>query len=169
MKTRDQIEKTFVASRGTMIAVFALTCVNIVLLLTNSDFYFLFSASLPQIALFLNSTFNFWTGEYTFATLSIVLAFVATLPYLGFWFASSKNKMWILAALVYFVIDLIVLAFLVARAGGFGEFDFFIIVELAFFVWILVSLILGTKAWLDSKKLPPPSDDFGQAPPQNHI
>ncbi|MCL2753470.1 MAG: hypothetical protein FWE44_04900 [Defluviitaleaceae bacterium] len=164
MKTREQLEKAYTAARGTMIAVFAFTCINIVLQITNAELFFLFSASLPQLALFLDATVDLWTREYTFTALGIALAFVAALPYIVFWFASSKSKVWILAALIYFAIDLIVLIVLVVMAGGFGEFDVFLIIELVFLAWILISLAMGTKAWLDLKKMPPTDQ-----PPQNHL
>jgi len=162
----SKIEQTFRASRGTLIAVFALTVVNLVLSIMNSDLHFLFSANLSLIALYSNSAWDWVTGDYVFSTVGIALAFLAALPYLALWFASAKNKMWIAVGLGYFVIDIIVFAVLLGRAWGAFETDISFIIELVFLGWILVSLVLGTKAWLDSKKLPPSEPP---TPPQNHM
>ena len=57
------------------------------------------------------------------------------------------------AALVFFSIDLLAVLALVLMF--LEEFDFSLMIELAFFAWILYYLVIGTRTWFKLKKLPP--------------
>ncbi|MCL2812710.1 MAG: hypothetical protein FWD25_12595 [Clostridia bacterium] len=153
MKSREQLEKTFNTSRGNLLAVVVLTSVNILLTVTNTDLHFLFSASIPMLLLYLGSEFSFITDSFTFTALGIGAAFLAISFYGLFWFLSKKRKGWIVAALVFFSIDVLFILWLIFPITD--GLDFSLVIELAFISWIMYYLITGTKAWYQLKKMPP--------------
>jgi len=151
--TQENLEKKFTLSRNNLLAVIAFTCVNIVLALTNADFYFLYSASIPLYFLFLDSVFYTLTDTFSFSSLGIIAAFASVSLYGIFWVLSKNYKGFIIAALAYFSIDVFVTLLLLASMAG--DLEVFSIIELLFMGWIMFHLINGTIAWAKMRKLPP--------------
>ena len=165
MKTREAITKTYNLARGNLAAVIIFTCINIFLIISNSNLFFLFSASIPIFLLYQGAEFSAWTGSYSFALSGIVLAFAAVSSYAIFWLLTRWHKGWILAALMFFTLDILlllwlILAFPLPNSGG------SVVIELAFRAWIMYYLIIGTRAWYQLKQMPPADepiyDDFGE-------
>ena len=77
MTTREQLEKVYSNSRANLLLVIAFTTVNVILAMTNSDMYFLFSASIPMFLLYIGAEYSVVTDLYTFAMPGIVAAFGA--------------------------------------------------------------------------------------------
>ena len=148
---RAQLEKTFSISRNKLLAVLAFTCVNLVLSLTNSDFFFLFSARIPLFLLYLDA-YQWATDQYSFSMFGIIAAFSSVSLYAIFWGVTKKYKGWIIAALVYFSVDILITVILVLATGM--EFELFSIIEIAFMAWILFYLISGTRAWAKLRNMP---------------
>ena len=152
INTREQLEKKFNMSRNNLLAVIAFTCINLILALTNSDLYFLFSASIPLILLYLGSEFVWHNGTIMFSAIGIAAAFTSVSLYGVFWILSKNYRAWIIGALVYFSIDILVsLLFLFVLADGIEAFS---IIELVFLAWIMYYLITGTVTWSKLRKLP---------------
>ena len=149
---REKLEKKFSISRNNLLAVIAFTAINIVLVLTNSDWYFLFSASIPIFVLFLGSEFINFAGDISFAAQGIAASFISLSIYGIIWGITKKHKAWIIAALVYFSIDIFLSLYLLATV--IDEFEAVTIVELAFRGLIMFYLISGTVTWAKLRKLP---------------
>ena len=151
LNARAQLERTFSISRNNLLAVLAFTCINLVLALTQSDFFFLFSARIPLILLYIDA-YEWTAGSYDFSMFGIIAAFSAVSLYAIFWGVAKKHRAWIIAALVYFSLDILLTVIFVLAAGV--EFEVFSIIEIAFMAWILFYLISGTRAWSKLRKMP---------------
>ncbi|MCL2526021.1 MAG: hypothetical protein FWE46_03095 [Coriobacteriia bacterium] len=149
---RESAEKRFESSRNGLLAVLALTCVNIALVIANFDLFFLFSAYLPMDLLFMGAEF-YGAHDFTFSTLGIIAAFAATSVYGIIWLATKKYRVWMIAALVYFLLDIALsVPWLIGQFAG--EFDFTLVIELGFIAWILYYFVTGVIAWYQLKTMP---------------
>ena len=156
-------ETRYKNARMNLLMVFAFTLINIVLLITNSNLYFLFSASIPQyiasIAMYMCGKFpsDYYTPEELeagFLDDSVFIVFIAvaiilTLFYLLSWFMSDKKHVgWLIFSLVLFSLDTIAMLLLYG-------ISFDIILDILFHGWVLYYLISGVSAHFKLKKLPP--------------
>jgi hypothetical protein len=147
-KKQAQIFKN---ARGNLLLVVILTLVNIIMIAAESDFSFLFSATLPQIAM-----------VYTaLAAWSMVAGFFVGLICIGvyflFWALSKKYRVFILIALILFSIDMLFFFLFIVSVN---EFDFASIIHFAFMCWVLCCLIVGTKAWAILRRIHPHEVDM---------
>lgn len=114
--TQAQVDKnsreylTFQRNTGrlTMLAFAAFTVVNLVLLVTQTNYFFLFSAAVPYYLTMFGMAFDSGAvGNYTIAALGISAAILAV--YLLCWVFSKKRNGWLVMALALAVMDLIAL------------------------------------------------------------
>jgi len=145
MKTREQLVKNFNSSRSNLLAMIILTSINILLAVANSDLYFLFSANIPRVLFYLGSGFS--------VTFGIIAAFIAISFYVVCWVLSKNHRGWIVAALAFFIIDALILLWILFNFVY--RVDFSLIIELVFFAVIMYHLISGTRAWYSLRKMPP--------------
>lgn len=159
--TRETLETRVKTSRGNLLLVVAFTVINIVLLVIESDSYFLFSAYVPYVIVATGMMFcGMYPSEYftpeeladitvldqSSFPIFIVVAAVILLLYLCSWFFSKNNKMgWLIFALIIFSIDTLLLL------SGFSADS---IVDIIFHGWVIVSLVLGINACSKLKKMP---------------
>lgn len=160
---RQVLETKIKNARSNLLLVVVFTVVNILLLITDSSTYFLFSAYIPYIltdlgmllcgmypAEFYDEYFPISECLDTSAIgffLGIALVMVAL--YLVSWIFSKKNKVgWLVFALVIFAVD-------TAGMLLFVGFALDSIVDIVFHVWVIISLSLGINACSKLKKLPP--------------
>ena len=161
MTERQKLEKRYRSALSSLLLIAAFSGVNLLLLLINSDKYFLFSAYIPYLlgdyAMFFGGRYPaetytefpdivfFGTGVFAAITAAAVL-FV--LFYLLCWFFAKKKKaVWLIFALSLFVIDTIIMFVVVG-------FYIDMIIDVIFHVWAIVSLALGISAHIKLKKLP---------------
>ena len=128
----------FNRARQTLLAVAAFTYINLLLELFGADIYLIYSAYIPQ-AVFWFVAYDI--GEFFTGT---VLAFLLTSIYLVFWILSKRWRALILVALIWFIIDTVFLLFVASFSGVFIDF----LIDIAFCIWISVSLMIGTHAWV---------------------
>lgn len=146
-----------VALASTNLVLFAiLTVVNMVLITANADISFSFSAEIPPILLVYGVSALKETGSAAVAAVFFVLAAVGV----GFIFLcavlSKKKPGWLIAALVYTVIDLLLALAVYAPYVVAGEMSpVAIVISLAFHIWMLYYIIKGISAASKLKKLPP--------------
>jgi len=162
LNSRQEFETKYRNSRANLLFVVAFTVVNILLLVINSNTYFLFSAFIPYVLVILGmDVCGMFPPEYygdefsdlTFFNTSVfavflVIALIITAVYFLCWIFSKNNrKGWLIAALVMFVID---------TAGMFFVNGFALdsIVDIAFHIWVIVSLSLGIHAGHKLKTMP---------------
>ncbi len=160
-------EQKYRRSRVNLLLVVVFTAINLLLLVTNADSYFLFSAFIPYfiatIGMLLCGRFpeEYYTGELAGMTfldnsvfiILLVISVVLTLLYLLAWILSSKNRVgWLIFALVFFGLDTIGLL-LISGISLDSVFD------ILFHGWAIYDLILGIRAHYKWKKLPPEEEN----------
>ena len=154
-------ENNYNGTRGNILLVVLFTAINIVLLISNSNKYFLFSAFIPY-ALFDVGRYicGMYPSEYydgmqymTFYqkevfVVMLIVAVVILVVYTLCWVFSKKLKVgWLITALVFFVLDTVAM-FLVS---GFMTES---LVDYLIHAWIIFSLSSGIYAYVKWKKAP---------------
>lgn len=159
---RDKLLGRFGAARSTLLSVLLFTAVNIVLLVTNANSYFLFSAFIPyaimDYAMYFCGKYpaEFYEGdisEYYFLDNSflvgalVVVAIILGL-YLLSWLLSKKPRVgWLIFGLVFFALDTVLMLLMGGEA-------FHTVLDFIFHGWVLISLIGGIISYYKLKKLP---------------
>lgn len=162
LSQRQVYAQKYQKSRLNLLLIVVFTAINLLLLVTNSDSYFLFSASIPyymtgmgmlMCGLFPEEFYGEEIAEYIFFDNSyfyilLAISVVITLLYLLAWLLSNKNRVgWMIFSLVFFGIDTAAMLWL----NGISVDG---ILDIIFHVWVLVSLISGIIAHYKLKKLP---------------
>jgi len=137
----------FSRSRANLIAVTAFTLVNVLLIYFESDWYLLFSATLPWYFM-LQAMMDVPIFGFDAQTIAyIVLAFSGVILYFLFWLLSGRFRWFMLIAMIFFAADTIFLAYLIMELSMFDSFDAGFILDAAFQIWIMFYLVTGTIAW----------------------
>ncbi len=159
LSPKEELENKYKSSLSNLLLVIAFTVINIVLLVTNSNTYFLFSAFLPYFAVdygkYLCGMYpqEYYEGDEIFFDSSFFVAMIAVaavmlLLYLISWIFAKKKKVgWLIFALVVFVADTVAM-FVLTEIGAES------LVDIVFHGWVIVSLIMGVNAFNKMKKLP---------------
>lgn len=160
---RRTLSTRYNSSAGNLLLVVIFTAVNLVLLLLQTDTYFLFSAFVP---FFLTTEGMLLTGRFSeeflgeelwmpavmgdgffWAMLAVAVVIVAL--YLVSFLLAKKQKIgWLIFALVFFSLDTLAMFAL----GGIDADTF---IDIAFHVWVIVSLSMGIHSYFALRKLPP--------------
>lgn len=165
LSNRQALEKKYNGSRMNLLLVVVFTVVNIILLVTNSNTYFVFSASIPYFLVGIAMEFcgmypeeyyteyygedlaNFQFTDTSFFVICLVIAIVIIALYLISWIFSKNNKTgWLIFALIFFAIDTLGMFVLLG-------INFDSIIDIAFHVWVIVSLFIGISAGSKLKNL----------------
>ena len=170
LSPRQRLENKYNGAKGNLLLVVAFTLINVILLITNANTYFLFSAYVPY---FLVDLGMFYCGKYpsefyaeyypdmSFVSSSlfyiiIAVAFVIILLYFISWLLIKKEKNgWLVFALVFFSFDTAIM-FL------FNGINSSMIMDILFHAWVIYSLAIGIDAYKKLKKL-----DMEEAEMQN--
>ena len=164
---RNVLENKYANARHNILLVVALTVINIVLLVTNSNTYFLFSAYIPYLLVDLGmllcgmyptemyiedmAGMEFLSKSFLITTVGI--AAVILILYILSWVFSKKPRVgWLIFALVFFGIDTLAMIFL---NGVVLES----VIDYVIHAWVIISLINGIIAYFKLKKLPEESDE----------
>ncbi len=159
---RQLLENKYLSARGNILLVVVFTVINIILLVTNSSTYFLFSAYIPFALVDLGMFFcgmyptefyddilaemQFLPKEVFWVTLAI--AIVILVFYVICWVFSKKFKAgWLITALVFFSIDTLAL-FLI------NGFVIDSVIDYLIHAWVIFSFANGLVAHSKLKKLP---------------
>lgn len=150
------------SARSNLLMVIIFTFLNIVLTTANSGFYMLFSASIPYF-IASEGVYLYSEGYSLQLMLSLVIIGIALLvPYLVFWIFSKKHRGWMIAALVYFSLDLIFLLYF---------FNISMLLDILFHAWVLYFLIIGVatgkKAFEEMASGEAPANTNGTAGTEN--
>ena len=172
MSQRQVIENAIRSSRNNLLIVLVFTALNVILLATNSNTYFLFSAYVPYMLVDYGMFFGGMYppelyGEYLselvflgkgFFAAMIALAVVAMGLYALCWFFAKKNPgKWLLFALILICVDTVLLVYLVGISAD-------MIMDYVFHGWIIVSLITGLSAVKKLKELPAEEEEQDALP-----
>ncbi len=155
------LQKRYNSSRANLLLVVVLTAINLIILATGGDSYFLFSASVPYIitatmmalcGMFPPEFYVDWDMsegffDQSFFYVALVISVIIVVFYLLCWIFSGKNRGgWLTVALVAFIIDTIAM-FL------YYGFDLTMIVDIALHIYVVGSLISGLSAHKKLKEL----------------
>ncbi len=163
---REVYEQKYRSSRMNLLLVVVFTAINLLLLVTNSDTYFLFSAFIPffisSMGMLLCGRFpeEFYTDgledmlffDNSVFVILLIISVTLTLLYLLAWFMSSKNRVgWLIFALVFFGLDTLGMFFI-------SGISLESIIDIVFHAWVIYYLIIGISVHYKLKKLPPEQD-----------
>lgn len=167
----------FHSSRHNLLLVIVFSLINIVLLITNSGTYFLFSAFIPYLLVDYGMFgCGLYPAEYyeayypgmefadrSFIVVCSVIAAVVLILYLLCWIFSKKPRVgWLISALVFFVIDTVVMLFMVADLSQ-------NIIDIVFHCFVIFSLVRGIISYFKLKKLPEDLAPIGEEMQQEDI
>jgi len=161
LSQRQILENKYANSRYNILLIVVFTAINLLLLITNSNSYFLFSAFVPYLIADLGMLLcgkypaDYYAGELAgmeFAgneifVFTLVSAIVIILLYLLSWIFSKKKSGWMIFALVFFILDTV--AMFVINGISVDQ-----ILDVVFHAWVIISLINGITAYNKLKKLP---------------
>ncbi len=158
---RGSLETKYNSSVVNLLLVTAFSAINVVLLVLNTDTYFLFSAFIPY---FIADTGMFYSGSYpqeyyydvadmeffdkSFLIVTVAIAAVVILLYLISWFFARKKKVgWLIFAAVLFCIDTVAMFVITGINTD-------MVLDIVFHVWVIFSLVNGIVTYYKLKKLP---------------
>ena len=159
---RQLLQNKYVSACNNILWVVLFTTINIILLVTNSNTYFLFSAYIPYLLADLGMLFcgkypaEIYTEELvdlpilsdSFLVVTLGIAAVILVLYFLSWVFSKKQKRgWLIFALAFFSIDTLALIFL----NGFLVES---IIDYVFHAWVIICLVSGLVSFSKLKKLP---------------
>lgn len=162
LSQRETLTNKYMNARHNLLLVVGFTLINIILLVTNANSYFLFSAYIPYVIVDLGMALcgkypaEYYGGEMesmefldnTFFVITLVVAAVFLVLYLLSWLLCKKPRVgWMIFALVFFVIDT---AGMLLLAGISAD----MIMDIVFHGWVIVSLSGAISAYFKLKKLP---------------
>ncbi len=137
-------------ARVNLLVMLICTAVNVVLFFLGSGTMMLFSATVPYIAVIYGSLF-WWASEIEiYFILGIAVAVVLIVAYLICFIFSKKRVGFMVAALVLFAIDTVVMALTYIGSGSFADG----IIDIIFHIWVLAYLVSGVYNGFKLKKLP---------------
>lgn len=136
----ETLLRRMLSTRHSLLVVLIFTVVNLVMLMVGSQRYVLFSASIPYhlTAFGLNMDIRMGTegiGMYTLITLGISVAVL--LLYLVCWLKSKRHPRSMVAALVVFILDTLVLVILCLSRDLVAKR----IVDLVIHAWVILELL----------------------------
>ncbi len=134
------------SARGSLLSMILFSLLNIVLLICGSDTMFLFSATLP----YLISVFGVVSEVTPIAVIAVCISLLILSAYLVCWILSKKHYAWMIVALVFFVIDsLVMLGFYLLF------WDMSAILDIIIHALLLFYLIMGVVNGVKARRLPP--------------
>ena len=157
---RQQLERRYASARMNLLWVVLFTAINIVLLVSNSYTYFLFSAFIPYAIVdygmivcgkypadFYGDLSQYQFFDTTVLVVLIAVAAVICVLYLLCWIFSKKRRVaWLIIGLVFFALDTVFMLL-----GGISADR---ILDIVFHGWVIISLTGGIIAHSKLKKLP---------------
>lgn len=161
LSQRQVLENKYASSRHNILLVVVFTAINLILLIANSNTYFLFSASVPyfiaDLGMLLGGKYpaELYAGELAgleilgtgFFVTTLVIAILIVALYLLSWIFSKKKSGWMIFALVFFILDTLAMFALVGISAD-------QIIDVIFHAWVIISLFSGISAYNKLKKLP---------------
>lgn len=147
-QSRENLENRFNSARRSLLMVVIFTVINLVLLVTNSNSYFVFSAFIPYfltgMGMMLCGRFpveyygdEFLTMEFlppAVLTVTIAISVVIIALYLLAWFFCKNKKIgWLIFAFIAFAVDTIVMFLLSENLVS-------SILDILFHAWVLFDI-----------------------------
>ena len=162
LSPREKLINRYRNARSTLLGVMLFSAINVVMAAFGSDTYFLFSATIPYFIAMLGAILCGRMSDEFYAYLELgemdflpgwlmigfaVIALVLVAAYFVLWLLSKHRVGWLIAALVFFALDTVLMFVLFGFVG--------MILDIVFHIWVLVSLILGVVAYKQLQNMPP--------------
>lgn len=147
---RNTVKQTYEKARANLKLMLVFTFINIVLLLVGSETMLLFAATVPYLSVIFASAIEI----VEMRVLGIVIAAVVMALYLVCCIFSKKSPVWMIVALVMFVIDTIALIFMYVAIGEYSG-----ILDFAIHIWVLYYLVIGVINGYKLRKLGPEDEN----------
>ena len=128
-------------ARSSLLLMMIMTVINTALAAAGSLTYFVFSDYLAYYCALFGRAFYEESGMTLYVVVGCAFAVLILLPYLLCWIFSKKRRGWLIAALVLFIIDTLLVIW---DAIGFMEISY--LLDIGFHIWLIVELILGVRA-----------------------
>lgn len=145
---RASAQQQYKIARSNLLLMLVLTVVNIVLLAAEADTMLLFSATVPYYLSAISMGLYAEFSQVAFIGFGIVVAILVI--YLLCWIFSKKHYGWMIAALVFFILDSIAMIGLYVLAEDFSG-----ILDLVVHIWVLYYLIIGVRYGHKLKNISP--------------
>lgn len=139
-------EMKYTRARHSLLLVVILSIVNL-FALVFADMYFLFSS---YITLTIGATGGFMyleSGDAILLVVTIILGIISVIPYLVCWIFSKKKVGWLIASLVLFALDTVLLL-----VDTIAMFDVSYILDLVIHILVIVELVVAVRYGLKKKK-----------------
>ena len=155
MGPREMTQRKYNNCRANLLLVVLFTVINL-FTLSFGNSYFLFSATLPALFPAIMSEMAADT-EYLaelgilpeeasiLIIVGLVIGLILTVPYLLCWIFSKKRPGWLVAALVFFSVDTLLLLV---------SFDASMIADILIHAWVMFYLVTGVMHGFKLKKMP---------------
>lgn len=151
VNSRQYLEGKLKGARHSLLLVLVFTVVNLVLLLTDGNTYFLFSAAVPYYLTGFGIGMDYGTGSHVFTTTALVISAIILVAYLLCWIFSKKKVGWYVVALVLFILDTVLLVLMALALDLLRDS----IMDLVFHAWVVVELCRALSAHKKLKNMPP--------------
>ncbi len=148
----EYLSRQVAGGRYSLLLILIFTTVNLVLLLLDTNRYFLFSASIPYFLTVLGMVIDYNLGGTTCTYTALVISAVILVVYLVCWFQGKNHTGWLITALALFVVDTLGLLYCVFIL--IGEPAAFIM-DYLFHGWAVYELIQAVRCAGKLKMLPP--------------
>lgn len=133
--------RRYMRGRSNLLLMMIMTLINVGMAAAQSGSYFVFSDYVSYFCAVYGSIFYSQSGEMVYLIVGCVLAVLVLVPYLLCWIFSKKRRGWLIAALVMFVIDTLLVA-----GDAIAAMEVSYLLDLAFHIWLIVELFLAVRA-----------------------
>ncbi len=137
-KMSNSPEKVYQSARYAILFLIALTAVNIIFCVVSIDRYFVSSVYLSYIAVT-------YFGEQYQLGLGVAIAGAILVPYVLAFFLSKKKHVWMIVALVLFVLDTLFVIFIMFVLHRIGESPWSMLLDIALHAFVIFELVMGVK------------------------
>lgn len=144
--TQEYYERQVAMGRSALLVVLCLTVANLLLLLSNTNFYLLFSASVPYYLTIMArgydlAAFGAVNQTYTWAAVGVSILILGL--FFVCWLLSRSTPQWLTVGLVLFVVDSIGLVLMCRFIfGGFTDS----LLDLLMHGWVMYEIIIAVRA-----------------------
>lgn len=148
-------QQKYTKSRTNLLIITCITVVNIIMLLLGSDSIFLFSASIPYVAMFYGTM-----NSVRFMLPAIIVTVLIVGAYFTCWYFSKKNHVWLIAAFVLFIVDTVVMIMFYLNYNDLSSG----VIDIIFHAWIVYYFVIGIVNGIKLKSLPADSGNGYETP-----
>ena len=145
MNERQNAQAQYAKARGNLILMIILTLLNMIMVIAGSDYFMLFSATVPYAFV----TLGVVSEAQSVMILCTAIGVIGLAGYLLCWALSKKHVGWMVAAMIFFVVDTLALIGIYVLSGDFSG-----ILDLAIHAWVMYYLVIGVRYGFKLKNMP---------------